>query len=83
MYDNTNRGNWKRFRISKLVDRYCDGLFTDEDRTRYGPIEHWNIHRVQPTAEPLDVSNVTMMIGVFRDAPMFNQSLNKCVEQMR
>ena len=30
--------------LQQLVDRYCDGLFTDEERGRYGPIELWNIY---------------------------------------
>ena len=32
--------------LQRLVNRYCDGVFTDEERKRYGPIEYWNTSRI-------------------------------------
>ena len=76
--------------LQQLVNRYCDDLFTDEERERYGPIEHWNISLVTDLSklfvdkknfnQPLnnwDVSNVTDMNYMFYGARMFNLPLDR------
>ena len=75
--------------LQRLVNLYCDGVFTDEERKCYGPIEYWNVHLItnmsglfchkrhfNQSLDHWDVSNVTNMTFMFCDAKAFNQPLN-------
>jgi len=75
--------------LQQLVNHYCDDLFTDKERERYGPIEYWNVSLLTDLSrlfmnkrkfnQPLnhwDVSHVTDMSSMFEKAYRFNQPLN-------
>ena len=75
--------------LQSLVNSHCNGTLTDNERLRFGPIEHWNVSRITDMKhlfanqtnfnQPLNnwnVCNVTNMDGMFWGATAFNQPQN-------